>query len=137
MRIHYPVTVKVIVTEPFLAGLRLEIDAQIKRLLTEIDQIIYQQKLLSLEQTKNPKKQMTVQLQQLEIEKQKRLDAQQRMLERKKESLQLTVGSEVLHSKNEGSIEVAVGDEWQSVTMQEIILKDGIVVEIRSGRGFA
>ncbi len=135
MRIHYPVTVKVIVTEPFLTSLRVEIDAQIRRLLTELDQISYQQKLLTLEQTKNPKAPIAAQLQQLELEKQKRLDAQQRMLERKKESFQLALGSEVLHSQNEASLEVTVGDLWHDLTSQEIILKDGVIVEIRQGKG--
>ena len=135
MRIHYPVTIKVIVTEPFLTSLRVEIDAQIRRLLTELDQISYQQKLLTLEQAKNPKAPIAAQLQQLELEKQKRLDAQQRMLERKKESFQLALGSEVLHSQSEASLEVTIGDLWHDITSQEIILKDGIVVEIRQGKG--
>ena len=134
MKILVPITVKVVVTEAFLFSIRQEIDHQIRKIDTELDQIGYQLKILELEMAKTPKDSFIQTFASLEAERLKRQETRIRMLERKKESAQLNLGSEVLHSQVEGTYEVQIGDVWQETSRMEILLKDGVVAEIRNGK---
>ena len=68
---------------------------------------------------------------QLEYEKQKREEAKKAMSEQIKMVGNLEMGQEVLQEEILGPVEVKVGDNWVELMNREIVIEDGLIVEIR------
>lgn len=128
-----PVLVKVKVTENYKKALAAELQDAIRRVDLDLQHLDFQEKrMLSELEKKNPQG-IPAAKQDLEQERQRRLEGRQKLIDRLKEVGQLAMGSEVIFGKMESPVELKVGDNWQEVIGVEIILQDGVVSDIRQG----
>lgn len=125
------IPVKAIVTEGLKRKLAADVQEAIKKLDLELQQLEFSLKKVQLELKADPQRLMAAQ-QQITTEIKKRQDTRNQLLAKLKEIGRLNVGEEVVQGLVEGLIEVQVGDRWDKVMHMEIVLKDNVVVEIRS-----
>ncbi len=131
LTIKRPITVKAIVTDTLIRETVAEMQADLRQTETELQQVEqYGRRMLEDLARSNPA-QLSVARQQIEAEKAKREETKAKLLERIKEISRLEPGSEVVQGTVEGTVEVAVGDHWDKVFAAEIVVKDGIIIEIR------
>ena len=71
--------------------------------------------------------------QQVETERQKRLERKSQLLDRLKDVARLEPGAEIVHGTVQGPVRVKVGDDWEKALSAEVLLEDGVVVAIREG----
>ena len=91
-----------------------------------------EKKLVAVLEKKNPEGLANAR-QTLKQERLRRAEERQRLLMRLKEIGKWALDSEVTLGKMESLVTLQVGDQWNRVMGVEIILKDGIVAEIREG----
>ena len=128
-----PVLVNAIVTESNKTNAASEHQALIRRMEKEIEHIDEQEKkLVAVLEKKNPEGLANAR-QTLKQERLRRAEERQRLLMRLKEIGKWALDSEVTLGKMESLVTLQVGDQWNRVMGVEIILKDGIVAEIREG----
>ena len=70
--------------------------------------------------------------QQIEAEKQKRLEFKNEMLAKLKATQELELGSEIVRGQLERVVDVKVGDDLNKIMGSEILLEDGKVLAFRS-----
>jgi hypothetical protein len=128
-----PVVVKVKVTEAYKKAAFAEVQESLKRLELELQHLDFQEKRLSPELEKKNPQGFAVARQRLEQERSLRKERRQQLLEQLKGIGQLAPGTEVFLSKMESLVELKPGDEWSKVLGVEVIIQDGIVIEIRQG----
>jgi hypothetical protein len=128
-----PVLVKVKVTEAYKKAAAAEIQDTLKRVELELQHLDFQEKRLGPELEKKNPQGLAVARQRLEQERSHREEKRRQLLDQLRGVGQLTPGTEVLFSKMESPVELKPGDEWNKVLGVEIIVQDGIVVEIRQG----
>ncbi len=125
-----PVIVKVLVTAAYKKALAAEMHGKLAELEGRIEQFGLYYKKISESEKNNPKQSG---LQQIEVEIQKLMEKKGQLAERLREVGQLAEGQEVVHGRVESFVDINIGDRWADVMFSEVILKDGIVVEIRQG----
>ncbi|KPV45424.1 hypothetical protein AN477_03260 [Alicyclobacillus ferrooxydans] len=134
MSIRQPVTVKFILTEQTKQQILAEQRRQIEQLTAELDQVELQGKQ-ALEQAMaqgGPAAQEV--RQQVEQARNQRLEQREQVIQQIQQIQQLELGTELQNMTVETMVDVNVGDDWSKVLMgAEIIIKDGIVHEIRRG----
>jgi len=131
MLIKRNVKVKMIMTAKTRNDLEKEFLGEIQQIRMELEQLEFQSKKLIAEaKRKNlDSKQMQIKI---KNEQDKRLARLEQMEIRVKEILKVPDGAELGYSNVDSFVEVRIGDKWDSlVESTEIILKDGIVIEIR------
>lgn len=129
LKVVRPITVKVIVTEQLKEKIAFDLQHALQRVEGELQQIDYQSiKVQNDIEKVNPQRATAIR-NQLDTEKQKRLDARRELLEKLKAIAALEIGQEQVHSTVESVFEVNIGDSWQHAV--EIVLKDDRIVEIR------
>jgi hypothetical protein len=131
MLIKRNVKVKIIMTTKTRNDFEKEFLGEIQQIRMELEQLEFQSKKLIVEaKRKNlDSKQMHIKI---KHEQDKRLARLEQMEIRVKEILKVPDGAELGYSTVDSFVEVKIGDRWDSlVESTEIILKDGIVVEIR------
>ncbi len=134
LTITRPVLVKVRVTEKYKKSLAAEIQEAVGRLDLRLQHLDFQIRRLQAELEKQNPKEIPAVRQRYEAERQKNLEARQKLVEKLKEVGKLTPGEEVLHGRVESIVEVKVGDDWGRVMGAEIVIEDDRVVEIRERR---
>ena len=132
MTIKCPVTIKAKVTEDLKKQLAAEIQENIKKVDMELSQIEFHGKRMMAEQAKQDAQGLTAIRQQIEEEKQKRLDFKSQMHDRLKETAQLEIGAEIVQGTLERTVDVSVGDDLHKIMGTEILLEDGKIVAFRS-----
>jgi len=134
LTIRQPVAVKMILTEATKQQILMDCRRQIDRVTAEIDQIDTQgtQALeQALAQGGDAAQQIRARLDQ---ERATRNQQREQLIQQIQTVQQLELGTEVQNMNVETSVEVRVGDDWAKVLRgAEIILKDGIVHDIRRG----
>ena len=68
---------------------------------------------------------------QFEAEKERKAILKNQLSEQFKAAMKLEIGSEIVQAVIEGKNELNVGDNFNKVNRQEVVIKDGIVQEIR------
>lgn len=131
MIINRKIRVKAIVTPMFKERLREEITEGLQKLETEISFLEHRTKKTVTELTLKGSPQAQAVKEQLDWEKKKREDACAGLREQLKAISELEEGIEVVQGEIEGPYELKIGDNWDAIFEQEIVVKDGIVVEIR------
>ncbi len=127
-----PVVVKAIVTEMFKKQYLSELDDTVKRLDSVINQIDTQIRRTELERQIAP--QARAIRQQLEVERSRQEAARMELAARIKEAEALELQSEFSQGTIESLVELNVGDNFFTrLARSEVIVKDGIVIEIREG----
>jgi len=127
-----PVTIKAKVTEELKKHLAAEIQENIKKADMELQQIEFHAKRVMAEQAKQDAQGLVALRQQIDGEKQKRLDFKNHMLDKLKETAQLELGAEIVQGTLERLVEVKVGDDLPKLLNAEILLEDGKVIAFRS-----
>jgi predicted TIM-barrel fold metal-dependent hydrolase len=127
-----PVVIKAIVTEGFKQQYLSELEDTVKRLDAVITQIDMQIRRAELERQVTP--QVRAFRQQLEVERSRQEAARMELQARIKEAEALELHSEFSQGTMESLVELGVGDNFFSrLARTEVIIKDGIVIEIREG----
>jgi len=128
-----PVLVKVKVTEAYKRAAAAEVQETLQRVELELQHLDFQEKRLGSELEKKNPQGFAVARQRLDQERSQRKENCQKLLDRLRGIGQLAPGTEILFSKMESPVELKLGDKWSKVLGAEIIIQDGIVIEIRQG----
>lgn len=127
-----PVVVKAIVTETFKRQYLSELEDTVKRVDAVITQIDTQIRRTELERQITP--QARAIRQQLEVERSRQEAARMELAARIKEAEALELQSEFSQGTVESTVELSVGDNFFTrLARAEIVIKDGIVIEVREG----
>jgi hypothetical protein len=125
------IIVKAVVTEKFKEEILDTIRASLNRIELELQQMEFQGKrTLSGLERQNVKQAVSLR-QQLDAEREKRLEAKKRLQSQQEEVAAWQIGDEVIQGTLEGHVDLEVGDSIRSILGTEIVVKDGVVVEIR------
>lgn len=131
MIINRKIRVKIIVTAEFKQELLAEIQQNVQKLEAELTFLEQRAKKTLMELTIKASPQVQAVREQLEWEKKKRDDNKTSLLEQASKIQTLEEGIEILQGEIEGPLEIKVGDNWDDIFTKEIVIKDGLVVEIR------
>ena len=126
-----PVTVKSKVTEVLKEQLVAEIKEAMTKVDMELQQIEFHAKRLMTEQVRSDVQGLTALRQQIDGEKQKRMELKNHLQEKLKETSQLELGAEIVQGTMEQMVTVQEGDDLQKLMNREILLEDGKVLAIR------
>jgi len=126
-----PVTVKSKVTESLKEQMVAEIKEAMAKIDMELQQIEFHAKRLMTEQVRSDVQGLTALRQQIDGEKQKRLELKSHMQEKLKETMQLEIGAEIVQGTMEQMVTVKEGDDLQKLMSREILLEDGKILAIR------
>ncbi|HWR28791.1 MAG TPA: YlqD family protein [Negativicutes bacterium] len=126
-----PVTVKSKVTEILKEQLIAEIQEAMAKVDMELQQIEFHAKRLMTEQVRSDVQGLTALRQQIDGEKQKRMELKSHMQEKLKETSQLELGAEIVQGTMEQLVTVQEGDDLQKLMGREILLEDGKILAIR------
>ena len=126
-----PVTVKSKVTETLKEQLVAEIKEAMAKIDMELQQIEFHAKRLMTEQVRSDVQGLTALRQQIDGEKQKRLELKSHMQDKLKETSQLEIGAEIVQGTMEQLVTVQEGDDLQKLMSREILLEDGKILAIR------
>ncbi len=130
LTITRPVVIKTIVTEAFKRLYVQELEEAIKRVEALEQQLDTQIRRSELERQVSP--QARAIRQQLELERARQEATRAELAMRLREAQQLELNSEFPQGTIEGVVEVKVGDNlFNKIGRTEIVVKDGIVMEIR------
>lgn len=127
-----PVTIKAKVTEDLKKRLAADLQETVRKIDMELQQIDFQAKRIMADQAKVDPQGLVAIRQQVDAEKQKRLDAKTQYLERIKEVAQLEIGAEIAQGQVEGIFTVKPGDSLHAAMGTEILLEDGKIIAIRA-----
>ncbi|GLV14641.1 hypothetical protein Heshes_23250 [Alicyclobacillus hesperidum] len=132
MVIRQPVAVKFILTEAAKQQIIAEQRRQIEQVMNELEQIEEQGKQ-AIEQAMAQSGELAQQVrQQVENEKRVREQRREELFQQMQQFQQMELGTEIQNMTVETMVEVKPGDDWTKVLLgSEIIVRDGIVVEIR------
>ncbi|AEJ43222.1 YlqD family protein [Alicyclobacillus acidocaldarius] len=132
MKIRQPVAVKFILTETAKQQIIAEHRRQIDQIQNELDQLEQQGKI-AIEQAMAQGGEIAQQVrQQLENERRVREQRREELFRQMQQIQQLELGTEIQNMTVETVVDVKPGDDWTKVLLgAEIIVKDGIVVELR------
>jgi hypothetical protein len=132
--VQRPVVIKAIVTESFKRLYVADLEDAIKRVEAIVQQIDVQSRRFDLERQVTP--QTRALRQQLEIERTRQEATGAELGARLREAQQLVLNEEFTQGTLEGTVEVSVGDNlFDRISRTEIIVKDGIILEIREASG--
>ena len=126
-----PVTVKSKVTDVLKEQLVAEIKEAMVKVDMELQQIEFHAKRLMTEQVRSDVQGLTALRQQIDGEKQKRLELKNHLQEKLKETSQLELGAEIVQGTMEQMVTVQEGDDLQKLMNREILLEDGKILAIR------
>lgn len=128
--INRPVVIKAIVTDSFKRLYIQDLEEAIKRVDAIQQQLISQIRRAELERTLTP--QARAIRQQLELDAARQDAAKAELEVRLREAQQLALNSEFTQGTVESLVEVNVGDNlFTKLGRTEIVVKDGIIMEIR------
>ncbi len=131
--VNLPVAWKAIVTEKLKEELVEEVMRSIGQLDIELQQLEFQAKRLLPEMEKqNLKRAMEVR-RQFDEEKDKRRQAKERLQTQVREIQSLALGEEITRGTLERTVCLEVGMSLEQMLKQEIVCKDGVIVELRQG----
>ena len=126
-----PVTVKSKVTAVLKEQLVAEIKEAMAKVDMELQQIEFHAKRLMTEQVRSDVQGLTALRQQIDGEKQKRLELKNHLQEKMKETNQLEIGAEIVQGTMEQMVTIQEGDDLQKMMSREILLEDGKILAIR------
>ena len=131
MTVRVPVAIKSKVTEGLKAKLIADLQQRLDLVEQDLQQIEFQAKRLLSEQAKIDAQGLIQLRQQIEEEKQKRLNFKADVAAKLKDAEKLELGSEISQGTMEQTITVKVGDDLEALMGSEILLEDGKIVAFR------
>jgi len=128
--VQRPIVIKTIVTESFKRLYVQDLEDAIRRVEAIVQQIDVQFRRFELERQVTP--QSRALRQQLDLERARQEAARAELQARLREAQELELNSEFTQGTIEGTVDIAVGDNlFDKISRTEVIVKDGIVLEIR------
>ncbi len=128
--VQRPVIIKAIVTDSFKRLYVQDLEEAIKRVEAILQQVEVQIRRFDLERQVTP--QSRALRQQLELERARQEATRAELQVRLREAQDLRLNDEFVQGTIEGTVEIAVGDNlFDKISRTEVIVKDGIVLEIR------
>jgi predicted transcriptional regulator len=127
MKILQSVVVKQVLTEKSKKELLNNFESTLFQLQKECEQLQFEQKRLE----KNSKSAVHEIRNHFELEINKRKEKIKMVTFQINQLSLLELGSEVKEKEVQAIIEVQIGDTWNKINQSEIVIKDGIVLEIR------
>lgn len=132
LTVSRPVVIKAIVTESFKRLYIQDLEDAIKRVEAIEQQVDTQIRRTELERQISPQSRAV--RQQLELERARQDATRAELMMRLREAQQLELNSEFTQGTVESLVEVSVGDNlFNKLGRAEIVVKDGIILEIREG----
>ena len=131
MTVRVPVAIKSKVTEGLKAKLIADLQQRLDLVEQDLQQIEFQAKRVLSEQAKIDAQGLIQLRQQIEEEKQKRLNFKADVAAKLKDAEKLELGSEISQGTMEQTITVKVGDDLDALMGSEILLEDGKIVAFR------
>ena len=132
LSISRPVVIKTIVTESFKRLYIQDLEDAMKRVEAIEQQIDTQIRRTELERQLTPQSRAV--RQQLELERARQEATRAELTMRLREAQQLELNTEFTQGTVESLVEVSVGDNlFNKLGRAEIVIKDGIILEIREG----
>jgi hypothetical protein len=131
MTLKCPITVKAKVTEKLKSQMATEIQDALKKADMELQQIDFHAKRIMAEQAKVDAGGLTALRQQIDAEKQKRLDFKAGMNDKLKEASQLELGAEIVQGTLERIITVNIGEDLHKLLAAELVVEDGKIIAFR------
>ena len=133
IRVRQDVALIFIVTEELKARLQQELNTAEKEMQAQIDKFDFQARTALAELQQTDLNRAMAARQQIDAEKRRMEAMKQEVLDRKKEIDELAIGSEYPRGTIEGNVDIAIGDNlFEKIAGNQIIIKDGIVTEIRT-----
>ena len=134
MKLKRAVTIKTIVTEDFKSKLKDELTGTLTRIDSVIQQLEFQLRRYVPEVAKADIEQAGRLRREIENERQRHEGMKAEVSNRLQEATGLEIGSEYAQGTVEGEVEIAVGDNLlEKLSSAEVIIKDGVVQEIKEG----
>lgn len=132
LTVKIPVAVKLVLTEPTKKAITGEINQAIQQIQHELEQIEFQaRKALQDAEQQGPEVVQGLQAR-INQERGMRMERREQLMQQLVQIQQSPINSEIPGGQVESSVDVRVGDVWEEkVQGVEIVLKDGVVVEIR------
>jgi len=128
--VQRPIVIKTIVTEGFKRLYTADLEDAIKRVDAIVQQIDVQVRRFELERQISPQSRAI--RQQLDLERARQEATRAELGARLREAQELELNSEFTQGTIEGTVDLSVGDNlFDKISRTEIIVKDGIVLEIR------
>jgi hypothetical protein len=139
LKVNVAIPVKLILTEQTKQQIISEINSAIQQVQHELEQIEFQGRAALNDAEKNGNQQAVAAITaRINQERGMRLERREQMMQQLVQIQQTPLGAEVPGGQIETTVEVRVGDVWEEVVAgTEIVLKDGIVAEIRRAGGRA
>ncbi|NLY49551.1 MAG: 16S rRNA processing protein RimM [Firmicutes bacterium] len=131
MLVKRTITLKAKVTPEFQQEMIRDLQSTLQRLELELQQIEFQGKRLLLEAEKQGHQQVIAAKQQIEQEKEKRLEMRGRLRQKMAEVKQWEEGSEVVQGALEGWVDLKTGDSISRLLGAEILTENGKIIELR------
>lgn len=131
MMVKMPVNVKAKVTEKLKHELIADLNTNLKSVDYELEQIEHQGKRMLAEQAKQNAQAIPALREQIEMERNKRLEAKNEIQAKIAETEKLEIGAEILRGSIERMYELKVGDNLDEIIGAEVLLEDGKVVAFR------
>ncbi len=127
-----PITIKAKVTETLKATMTAEMQEAIKKADMELQQIEFQAKRIMAEQAKIDAQGLVSLRQQIEEERQKRMELKSHIAEQIKGAAALEIGAEIVQGTLEQMVEIKIGDDLHKIMGSEILIEDGKVIAFRN-----
>lgn len=139
LKVNVPVPIKLILTEQTKQGIIGEINGAIQQIQNELDQIDFQSRKALQDAEKAGNQQAVAAIQgRVQQEVGMRMERREQMMQQLVQIQQSEIGAEIPGGQIDTSVEIRVGDVWEDVVQgTEIVLRDGVVVEIRRAGGHA
>ena len=131
MTVRVPVTIKSKVTESLKAKLIADLQQRLDMVEQDLQQIEFQAKRLLSEQAKIDAQGLIQLRQQIEEEKQKRMNFKAEVAAKLKDAQTLEIGSEIAQGTMEQTVTIKVGDNLDALMGSEILLEDGKIIAFR------
>ncbi|WP_432718800.1 YlqD family protein [Pectinatus frisingensis] len=126
-----PITVKAKVTEKFKTDMLHNLNRQIEKINAEVSHIEKDMKKVLAEQSTGDVQRVSMLLQRMEEEKQKRLSYRENIKNQITDTEELEVGAEVVQGTLQRLVEVKIGDTMPGIMNTELLVEDGKIIEMR------
>ncbi|MDQ0204205.1 YlqD family protein [Pectinatus haikarae] len=126
-----PITVKAKVTEKFKTDMLHNLNRQIEKVDAEVSHIEKDMKKVLSEQNTGDVQRVSMLLQRMEEEKQKRLSYKDNLLNKITDTEELEIGAEVVQGTLQRLVEIKIGDTMPEIMNTELLVEDGKIIEMR------
>ncbi len=128
-----PVIIKVKVTADYKKKVAAELQEAVARLDMQLQHLDFQARRLLAELEKRNPQGINAARQHLDKERAVKLETRQKLMDRLKETAKMAEGDEVIHGQVQSVAEIKMGDDWLKFMSVEVVVQDGLVIEIRQG----